>query len=105
VGPGTVDALDAALACVAPGGTLVAFTPTPPDARWPLPVHDVFFREITITASYSAGPDDTKEALGLLRAGLPVQALVTHRLPLPQAAAGYELVRAAGSALKVIVTP
>jgi L-iditol 2-dehydrogenase len=105
VGPGTVEALDAALASVAPGGTLLAFTPTPPDVRWPLPVHDAFFKDITITASYSAGPEDTREAFRLIREGLPVESLVTHRLPLAQAAAGYDLVRAAGAALKVLVTP
>ncbi|MDR7420530.1 MAG: alcohol dehydrogenase catalytic domain-containing protein [Armatimonadota bacterium] len=105
VGPGTVDALNAAMACTAPGGTLVVFTPAPPDARWPLPVHDVFFREITVVPSYSAGPPDTREALALLRAGLPVETLITHRLSLAEAAHGYDLVRAAGPALKVIVRP
>jgi L-iditol 2-dehydrogenase len=105
VGPGTIEALQTGLDCVAPGGTLVVFTPTAPDDRWPLVVYDLFFREKTIVPTYSAGPDDTRDALGLLRAGLPVTSLVTHRLPLEQAAAGYELVRAAGSALKVVVTP
>jgi L-iditol 2-dehydrogenase len=105
VGPGTVEALDTALACVAPGGTLVMFTPAPPDVRWPLPVHEVFFTDITVTSSYSAGPEDTREALRLIREGLPVESLITHRLPLEQAAAGYDLVRAAGATLKVVVIP
>jgi L-iditol 2-dehydrogenase len=105
VGPGTIEALDAAMACLAPGGTLVVFTPTPPDVRWPLPVHDAFFREVTLVPSYSAGPEDTREALALLCAGLPARSLITHRLSLAEAAAGYDLVRAAGPALKVIVRP
>jgi L-iditol 2-dehydrogenase len=104
VGPGTVEALEAAARVVAPGGTLVVFAPTPPDARWPLDVHGVFFREITVTPTYSAGPDDVREAARLLRVGLPVTTLITHRLPLDQAALGYDLVRAA-SALKVVVVP
>ncbi len=105
VGPGTVDALETGRRSLVPGGTLLVFTPTPPDVRWPLPVHDLFFKEITIIPSYSAGPDHTREALRLLADGLPVEPLVTHRLSLDEAAAGYELVRAAGPALKVIVRP
>lgn len=105
VGPGTVDALDAGRQAVASGGTLVIFTPTPPDVRWPLPVHDVFFKETSIVPSYSAGPDDTREALRLLAAGMPVESLITHRLPLERAAEGYDLIRATGPAMKVVVHP
>ncbi|MDR7422872.1 MAG: alcohol dehydrogenase catalytic domain-containing protein [Armatimonadota bacterium] len=105
VGPGSLEALEAALAALAPGGTLLMFTPTPPQVRWPLVAHDLFFREIAVVPSYSAGPDDTREALRLIAAGLPVTSLVTHRLPLREAAAGYAVVRAAADGLKVIVTP
>lgn len=105
VGPGSAGALEAGFRALAPGGTLVVFTPTRPDERWPVPVHDLFFREISIVPTYSAGPDDTREALGLLVAGLPVTRLITHRLPLPDAALGYDLIRAAGPALKVVVFP
>lgn len=105
VGPGTVDALDAGWRSLAPGGTLVVFTPTPPDEIWPVAVHDLFFRETTIVPTYSAGPDDTREALRMLDEGLPVAPLITHRLPLEETARGYALVRAAGPALKVVVRP
>ncbi len=105
VGPGTVDALEAGRRSVAPGGTLVVFTPTPPDVTWPVAVHDLFFRETTIVPSYSAGPLDTRGALRLLDEGLPVAPLITHRFPLEEAARGYALVRAAGPALKVVVRP
>jgi L-iditol 2-dehydrogenase len=105
VGPGTIEALQTGLDCLAPGGTLVMFTPPPPEVWWPVDGGDLFFREKTIVATYSSGPDDTREALGLLHAGLPVTSLITHRLPLDQAAAGYDLVRTATSALKVVVIP
>lgn len=105
VGPGSVEALEAGRGATAPGGTLVLFTPTPPDVMWPLRVHDVFFNETTIVPSYSAGPTDTREAMRLLSSGLPVEPLITHRLPLRDAGAGYALVRAAGPALKVVVQP
>lgn len=105
VGPGTVEALEAGYGSLAAGGTLVAFAPTPPEARWPLPVHDLYFKEVTITPAYSAGPEDTREALRLLVAGLRVEPLVTHRLPLSEAGKGYQLLREGGSALKVVVRP
>jgi L-iditol 2-dehydrogenase len=104
VGPGSPDALDAGAASVAPGGTLLVFTPLPPDDRWAANVHDLFFREVSVVPSYSAGPHDTREALRLLSRGLPVADLITHRLPLDRAAEGYHLLRSA-RALKVVVTP
>ncbi|MDR7483118.1 MAG: alcohol dehydrogenase catalytic domain-containing protein [Armatimonadota bacterium] len=104
VGPGSVEALDAGVACAAPGATVLLFTPTPPEVRWALAPHDLFFREISLVASYSAGPDETREAVRLLAAGLPVQGLITHRLALADAARGYALLRSA-AALKVVVRP
>jgi L-iditol 2-dehydrogenase len=105
VGPGTVEALDVGARALAPGGTLVVFTPTAPDVAWPVRMHDLFFTETTIVPSYSAGPQDTRDALSLLEEGLPVGRLITHRLPLEDAAKGYALVRAARDALKVVVRP
>jgi len=105
VGPGSTAAMDAAAACVAPGGTIVLFTPLRPDERWALPVHDLYFKDVRIAHTYSAGPDDTREALRLLENGLPAAGLVTHRLPLGDVRKAYKLVRDAGEALKVIVYP
>jgi len=105
VGPGSVEALEAGRQATAPGGTLVVFTPTPPNVVWPLRVHDVFFNETTIVPSYSAGPNDTREAVRLLAGGLAVEPLITHRLPLRDAGVGYTLVRAVGPALKVVIRP
>jgi L-iditol 2-dehydrogenase len=90
---------------VARGGTIVLFTPLPEHERWPLPVHDVYFKDITITASYSAGPDDTREALELLKGGLDVAPLFTHRFPLDGVVDAYRLVAEAREALKVVVYP
>ncbi|HLA25406.1 MAG TPA: zinc-binding dehydrogenase [bacterium] len=105
VGPGTMEAIESGFASAAPGGTVVLFTPTPPEARFPLPVHDAYFREIRIVPSYSAGPDDTAEALRHLLDGVPVESLITHRLSLDAAPEGYRLVREAKDALKVVVRP
>lgn len=105
VGPGTVEAIEMGFPCVAPGGSLVLFAPTPPEEVWPFPVHDAYFREVRVIPSYSAGPPQTREALQWLARGLPVETLITHRYPLEGAAEGYRLVREARDALKVVVHP
>ena len=105
VGPGSIEALESARRAAAPGGTVLVFTPAAPGEVWPVPVHEMFFNETAIVPSYSAGPDDTREAARLLAAGLPVEPLITHRLPLAEASWGYQLVRDAGATLKVIVHP
>jgi L-iditol 2-dehydrogenase len=105
VGPGTVEAIETGFRCVAPGGSLVLFTPTPPEDVWPFPVHDAYFREVSVIPSYSTGPPQTQEALQWLARGLPVETLITHRFPLEGAAEGYRLVREAKDALKVVVHP
>lgn len=104
VGPGSVEALDLAWQIVAPGGTILLFTPSPPDTTWAMDWHTLYFREVRIVPSYSAGPDDMRNALLLIQNGLPVERLITHTLPLTQAEEGYRLMREA-QALKVIVRP
>jgi hypothetical protein len=42
VGPSSEPALALALQIVAPDGTVVLFTPAPPDVRFPLPWHDLY---------------------------------------------------------------
>jgi L-iditol 2-dehydrogenase len=104
VTPASLEAVRLGYECLAAGGRLVLFTPLAPEVTWPLPVHDVFFREIEIVPTYSAGPNDTREALRLLTQGLAVEGLITHRFDLEGAAEGYRLV-ARGEALKVVVHP
>lgn len=104
VGPGSVDALNEAWRWVAPAGTLLLFTPAPPEVVYPLDWHTLYMRETRIIPSYSAGPDDMRCALSLIEDGLPVQSLVSHTLPLEQAAEGYAMMRRA-EALKVVIKP
>lgn len=105
VGPGSIAAMDAAAECIAPGGTMVLFTPLPPDVRWPMPVHDLYFKDVRLVCSYSAGPDETREALRVLEGGFPVARLITHRMSLDDVEKAYKLVADAGETLKVIVYP
>ncbi len=102
VGPGNEPALELAFHLVAPDGAIVLFTPAPPDTRFPLNWHDAYFRETRLIPSYSASHLEMRQALLQIAAGLPVEKLITHRLPLERAPEGYELLRKA-EALKVMV--
>ncbi len=68
-GPGTPAALHAALAGVRSGGRVVMFTPLDPAHRFAFDMNDFYFRDIRLIASYSCGPNDTREALDMLSAG------------------------------------
>jgi L-iditol 2-dehydrogenase len=104
IGPGTTDALELGMQLVAPDGVVVLFTPAPPEVRYPLDWHTLYFREVRLVPSYSAGPGEMRHALRLLEAGLPVEKLITHRLPLSRVPEGYALLRRA-EALKVVFYP
>lgn len=99
------DAIAAAQHALAPGGTLCMYSPPAPDGPPALDGTDLFLRELTVTASYSAGPRDMRRALELISDGLlDLDALITHRLPLEETARALQLQRT-GEALKVVVVP
>jgi L-iditol 2-dehydrogenase len=99
------EAIAAAAESLAPGGTLCLYAPPAPDAPPPLDGTTLFLRELTVTASYSAGPRDMRAALELI-AGEQINPapLVSHRLGLEETARALELQRR-HAALKVIVVP
>lgn len=106
VGPGTAAAVEEALAAAGPGTTILLFTPTPPDGVVRLRPHDLYFNEVTVLHSYSAGPLDTREALSLLAEGaLEVEPLVTHRFDLEGVGEALRLGREYGEALRAVVYP
>ena len=99
------DAIAAAGDAVAPGGTLCLYAPPDPDAPPRLDGTTLFLRELTITASYSAGPSDMRASLELIAGGeVDPKPLISHRLPLEQTATALNLQRE-GEALKAVVIP
>jgi L-iditol 2-dehydrogenase len=96
--------VDAAVLCapaapldaVAPGGTVLVFSPAAP-----VDLDDVYRRELTLTGSRSATPRHMEAALELLpRLELPAPTV----LPLARFSEGLALYRT-GRALKVVFTP
>lgn len=93
-----------ALEAAAPAGRVVFFSPVAPGEVWPISPNVPYFRDLTLRFSYSSGPGETRRALDLIASGaLPVERLVTHRLPLERTAEAFALAEAGGESLKVVV--
>ncbi len=104
VGPGSSRAINTGIAAAGKGATVVQFTATPPDEEMLVKPHDLYFNETRLVPSYSCGPDDTREALDLVRRGvINARELVTHEFPLARINEAYEQAQKPES-LKVIVT-
>ena len=90
---------------MAPGGSLCLYAPPAPGAPLRIDGAQLFFRELAVTASYSAGPEDMREALDLIAGGrLDPLRLVSHRLGLDDTGRALALARS-GEALKAVVLP
>jgi L-iditol 2-dehydrogenase len=99
------EAIATAAAALAPGGTLCLYAPPAPDGPPLLDGNALFLRELTVTASYSAGPADMRAALNLIASGrIDPLPFVSHRLPLEETARALDLQRR-GEALKAVVIP
>lgn len=96
-------AITESLHMAGPAGVVQLFAPTEPGDLVPLDLGAVFFREVTLQSTYSAGPADTREALVLLAAGLvDPGSVISHRVPLESADEAYRLA-VSGEAMKVVV--
>ncbi|HET6893837.1 MAG TPA: alcohol dehydrogenase catalytic domain-containing protein [Candidatus Baltobacteraceae bacterium] len=103
-GPGSPEALRDAFAAVAPGGTVVMFTPLEPGVPFTFDPNDLYFRDVKLVTSYSCGPNDTREALDLIARGIvTAERLGATLYPLEEASAAYEALRGS-RIIKPIVT-
>jgi len=104
VGPGSIDAMELGLRCVARGGTVVLFTTSTPDAPLTVFPHQLYFNEISLVPSYSCGPTDTREALRHIQGGVvTAEKFITHRFPFMALHDAYRNAAAAQDSTKTIV--
>jgi L-iditol 2-dehydrogenase len=105
VGPGDVEVIKFYLQTVSRGGTLLIFTPTPPDQQISFSINDIYFKDITITTSYSCGPDDTRKALDLIsNRKINFNLLITHKFKIEDTQQAYEITSKAKDSLKCMIT-
>lgn len=105
VTPNSVEALETALQCVAPSGTVLMFTPTLPGERLTIDPNYLYFNDISLIPSYSAGPGNTADALAVLGSGgLRAEQVVTHRFPIEETAEAFRMTAQAGDSLKCMIT-
>ncbi|OYT57928.1 alcohol dehydrogenase [Euryarchaeota archaeon ex4484_162] len=103
---GAVSAAKQAFESVQPGGAVLLFAPTQPGISIPLPLFDLWNKQVKIVSTYAGAPVDIELAIRLIKSKqVMVKDLITHRFPLKDAAEGFKLVADAGKSLKVILYP
>lgn len=104
VTPSHVEVMRQGIELVGPGGTVLLFAPPPPTEILPVTPNQLFFQEITLRTSYSAGPYETRLALELLQSRrIRPETVITHHFALRDAAQAFHLVARPGQALKAII--
>jgi len=104
VGPGSTDALLTGIRCAAPGASVLMFTPVLPGETLTIEPNELYFKDISLITSYSAGPTDTADALELIESGIVrAEILVTHRFGIEDAEKAYRLTAEARDSLKCLV--
>ncbi|HLX58887.1 MAG TPA: zinc-dependent dehydrogenase [Ktedonobacteraceae bacterium] len=104
VTPSSISAMQQGLELAGPGGTVLLFAPPPPEALLSVTPNTLFFQEISLRTSYSAGPYETRQALDLLRSGrIRSESVITHRFALRDAAQAFGLVAKPGDSLKAVI--
>jgi L-iditol 2-dehydrogenase len=99
------DAIRAAADALDAGGRLLVYAPPEPGTPLGIDGGELFLRELTVTASWSAGPQDMRDALALLQDGaLHADDLIELRVPLEGTGEALAAQRS-GAALKAVVLP
>jgi len=102
----SLSAIELGLSLAGEGATLHVNAPPPPDAVWHIHATDLYFREVTLTFSYSATHIDTRQVLTFLATGrIAAKDLITHRFGLDGVAKAIELLLATGESLKSVIIP
>jgi len=101
-----VKAIEFGLKIAGKGSTVHFFAPPHPDEELVIHPTDLFFREITLTTSYSCNHIDTVQALQFIASGrINAKAMITHRFGLDRVADGIALFKEAGESIKTVIKP
>jgi len=103
---GAPSAVKQALKSVDSGGTILFFAPTEPGVEIPFPLFDLWNKQIKMVSTYAGSPEDINSAIDLITSKkVNVVDMISHKLPLSEAAKGFQLVAKAQESIKVILEP
>ena len=103
---GELPALKQAINSVGRGGTLLLFAPTEPGLDIPLPLFDLWNKGVKIVSTYAGSPRDIVDAIELIRfKKVTVADMISHKLPLKEAAKGFKLTDQAQESIKIVICP
>lgn len=101
---GNSHATQRAFDAAARGATVLLFSVPRPDATFPVPMYDIFHKELTILGSF-VNPDTHQRAVELLNSGrIRTDLLITHRFPVEQTEEAIRM-QMSSESIKVLVTP
>ncbi|MFH1768510.1 MAG: alcohol dehydrogenase catalytic domain-containing protein [Candidatus Omnitrophota bacterium] len=101
---GAFSAVEQAFNSIDKKGVILLFAIPREDIK--IPVVDFWRNEITLTSSYGAAPLDLAQALELIKdKKIPVEDLITHKLPFAKIQEAFKIVSEAKESLKVVVIP
>jgi L-iditol 2-dehydrogenase len=98
---------DQAMRCSRPGSRILLFAQTSGQERVEFSGADICKQERTVFGAYSASVDLQEESAGLVFSGaLPVEDLISDRLPLDRIAEGiHKALHPDGQSMKIVVQP
>jgi L-iditol 2-dehydrogenase len=103
---GALPAVQQAIHSVEAGGTVLFFAPTAPGDDVPFPLFELWNKQITMVSTYAGSPEDITTAIELITTKkVIVVDMISHTLPLSEAAKGFQLVAKAKDSMKVILKP
>ena len=105
VATGSLKALDDAIDFVRKGGSVMMFGVPSKGDRMNIDMSKVYSKEITLTTSYAASDNDTKEALELIKSSrADVKSLVTHKYSILETQKAFDHAHDGSDAMKIIIT-
>ncbi len=87
-------------------GTILLFAPTKPGVDVPIPMFDIWNKQVKIVSTYAGAPADLKESIELIKnKKVKIKDMITHRFPLKDTQKGFIVAAEAKDSIKIIIEP
>jgi len=103
---GVIPAVKQALESVEPGGTILWFALPKPGDDFPIPLFDLWNKQIKMISTYAGVKKDIIEAIELIRSKkVIVEDMISHKLPMKETPKAFKLTAEAKESMKIIIEP